>query len=216
MDRHIALVAGRHLDPFRFPGDTPGTAGCSISARRRADDDADRLPRSPPGPVSQGRSNPFTVDRDEGSDDPGRFEHIAKRHTLSWFQGQPAACLRKWFRASAARRSLELAMDAADIIGHAAEVSVQDYSRHPACMRRSGMGIGWWNGERAMLAGPTRVGRGTRALGSKANDKHEPLGMLQIVDKAKDVADFVQKHPGVMSLNRLYISWIRSDPWEFR
>ncbi|MBK1661868.1 hypothetical protein [Paracraurococcus ruber] len=44
------------------------------------------------------------------------IQRITKRHTLAWFgQAHGPHVFRKWLRASAARRSPELAMDAADL-----------------------------------------------------------------------------------------------------
>jgi hypothetical protein len=57
------------------------------------------------------------------------IQAIAERHTLAWYgQVQRPHAFRKWLRASAARRSPELAMDSADVMGHTAEVSVKYYS----------------------------------------------------------------------------------------
>jgi len=54
---------------------------------------------------------------------------VAKRNTLAWYdQAHRPHVVRKWLRASAARRSPELAMDAADVLGHGAEVSAQYYA----------------------------------------------------------------------------------------
>lgn len=54
---------------------------------------------------------------------------MTQRRTAAWFgQEHGPHVFRKWFRASAARRSPELAMDSASIMGHSTEVSVQYYA----------------------------------------------------------------------------------------
>ncbi|WP_347547130.1 hypothetical protein [Roseomonas sp. CAU 1739] len=60
---------------------------------------------------------------------PDAIRGIAERHTFAWYgEAHGPHDFRKWLRASASRRSPELAMDSADVMGHTAEVSVQHYA----------------------------------------------------------------------------------------
>jgi integrase len=90
------------------------------------------------------------------------FQRIAKRRTHAWFgQAHGPHAFRKWFRASAARRSPELAMDAADIMGHTAEVSVQHYSE------ASGLHAALRHGERLAERRARHAGRAERAFAAE-------------------------------------------------
>jgi integrase len=100
-----------------------------------------------------GRQGPIT---------PQSFRVIAKRHTLAWFgQAHGPHVFRKWFRASAGRRSPELAMDAADIMGHTAEVSAQHYSE-ASCLHAA-----LRHGERLAERRARHAGRAERAFAAE-------------------------------------------------
>ena len=87
---------------------------------------------------------------------------VAKRRTLAWFgQAHGPHVFRKWLRASAARRSPELAMDAADIMGHTAEVSVQHYSE-ASCLHAA-----LRHGERLAERRARHAGRAERAFAAE-------------------------------------------------
>ncbi len=87
---------------------------------------------------------------------------VAKRRTLAWFgQAHGPHVFRKWFRASAARRSPELAMDAADIMGHTAEVSARHYSE-ASCLHAA-----LRHGERLAERRARHAGRAERAFAAE-------------------------------------------------
>lgn len=90
------------------------------------------------------------------------FRVITRRHTLAWFgQAHGPHVFRKWLRASAARRSPELAMDAADIMGHTAEVSVQHYTE------ASGLHAALRHRERLAERRARHAGRAERAFAAE-------------------------------------------------
>ena len=169
MDRHIALGPDG-IWTLRFPGehtkngrmlDYPLDAERSTMLTDYLEHARARFPKAGATDLLwMGMKGPMTR---EG------FQQIAKRRTLAWFgKANGPHAFRKWFRATAARRSPELAMDAADIMGHTAEVSVQDYSEasRPACGAPA-----WGSAGRAAGAscrpGRARFCRGTRALGGR-------------------------------------------------
>ena len=85
-----------------------------------------------------------------------------KRRVLAWFgQAHTPHVFRKWLRASAARRSPELAMDAAVIMGHGAEVSAQHYSE------ASGLHAALRHGERLVERRARHAGRAERAYAAE-------------------------------------------------
>lgn len=159
MDRHIALRPdGIWL--LRFPGehtkngrmlDYPLDAERSRMLTDYLEHARARFPRA--GATDRlwmGMKGPMTR---EG------FQRISKRRTLAWFgQAHGPHAFRKWFRASAARRSPELAMDAADIMGHTAEVSVQYYSE------ASGLHAALRHGDRLVERRARHAGRAERAF----------------------------------------------------
>jgi integrase len=90
------------------------------------------------------------------------IQAIPKRHTLAWYgQAHGPHAFRKWLRASAARRSPELAMDAADVMGHTAEVSVQHYAE------ASGLHAALRHGDRLAERRARQAGRAERAFAAE-------------------------------------------------
>ena len=87
------------------------------------------------------------------------FQQITERRTRAWFgQAHGPHIFRKWLRASAARRAPELAKDAADVMGHTAEVSVQSYSE------ASGLHAAMRHGDRLAERRACHAGRAERAF----------------------------------------------------
>lgn len=79
---------------------------------------------------------------------------VAERRTLAWFgQAHGTQIFRKWLRGSASRRAPTLAMDAADVMGHSAEVSVQHYSE------ASGLHVALRHGDRLARRRARSAGR---------------------------------------------------------
>ncbi|HEY8611828.1 MAG TPA: hypothetical protein VIL69_11125 [Roseomonas sp.] len=159
MDRHIALRPDGtwHL---RFPGehtkngrvlDFPLDAEPSKMLTDYLEHARARFPRA--GTTDRlwmGMKGPMT---EQG------FQGIAERHTYAWFRkAHGPHIVRKWLRASAARRSPELAMDAADIMGHTPEVSVQHYSE------ASGLHAALRHGDRLAERRARHAGRAERAF----------------------------------------------------
>jgi hypothetical protein len=87
---------------------------------------------------------------------------VAKRNTLAWYgQAHRPHVFRKWLRASAARRAPELAMDAADVMGHGAEVSVQYYAE------ASSLHAALRHGDRLAERRARQAGRADRAFAAE-------------------------------------------------
>ena len=87
--------------------------------------------------------------------------HRQASHACLVRPGARAACLPKWFRASAGRRSPELAMDAADIMGHTAEVSAQ-HDSEASCLHAA-----LRHGERLAERRARHAGRAERAFAAE-------------------------------------------------
>jgi len=159
MDRHIALRPDDTWH-FWFPGehtkngrvlDFPLDAECS----RLLTDYLEHARTHFPGAAASdclwmGMRGPMTQDG---------LWRIAKCRTLAWFgRADGPHVFRKWFRASAARRSPELVMDAADVMGHTVEVSLQHYSES------SGLHAALRHGERLTERRAHHAGRAERAF----------------------------------------------------
>lgn len=87
---------------------------------------------------------------------------VPERRTLVWFgQAHGAHIFRKWLRASAARRAPELALDAAEVMGHTVEVAVKDYSE------ASGLHAALRHGERLAERRARHAGRAERAFAAE-------------------------------------------------
>jgi integrase len=87
---------------------------------------------------------------------------IVERHTFDWYgEAHGPHDFRKWLRASAARRSPELAMDSADVMGHSAEVSVQYYAE-ASCLHAA-----LRHGDRIAERRARLAGRAERALAAE-------------------------------------------------
>lgn len=162
VDRHIALQSDDTWH-VRFPGehtkngrvlDYPLDAGQSRVLADYLDHARGRFPRAGATDLLwMGMKGPLTRQGLRAS---------VKRRMLAWFgQGHTPHLCRKWLRGSAARRSPELAMDAADVMGHTAGVSAQAYSE------ASGLHAALRHGERLAERRARHAGRAERAFAAE-------------------------------------------------
>lgn len=162
IDRHIALRADGTWH-IRFPGEDTKT-GSALDfpldaersrmltdylqhARERFPhaETTDRLWMGMKGPMTQ-----------EG------LKQIPRRRMYAWFgKAHGPHVFRKWLRASAARRAPELALDAAEIMGHSTEVSVQSYSE------ASGLHAAMRHGDRLAERRARHASRAERAFAAE-------------------------------------------------
>ncbi|RAI54584.1 tyrosine-type recombinase/integrase [Roseicella frigidaeris] len=166
----VAMTLDRHLElrsdgtwHLRFPGehtktgrrlDYPLDAAASAMLTDYLEQARSRFPGAGrTGQLWMGMRGPMTREGVQG---------IAERRTLAWFdKAHGPHAFRKWLRASAARRAPELAMDAADIMGHSAEVSVQHYAE------ASGLHAGLRQGDRLAERRARQAGRAERAFAAE-------------------------------------------------
>jgi hypothetical protein len=159
VDRHITLQSDGTWQ-VRFPGehtkngrllDYPLDAEQSRMLTDYLDHARGRFPRAGPTDLLWlGMKGPMTR---------GGLRTTVKRRMLTWFgQGHTPHLCRKWLRASAARRSPELAMDVATIEGHSAEVSAKDYAE------ASGLHAALRHGERLAERRARHAGRAQRVF----------------------------------------------------